>query len=89
MNDKEKIEEALRLIEKLSIHKRFVHGFPFKDLEEIKKILDRRLEKFSGYGQRFTKIIPIFLKINQAQKFYGSFLILLLVDIDNHAEKNQ
>jgi len=53
MNDKEKIEEALRLIEKLSIHKRFVHGLPllsihkrfvhglpFKDLEEIKKILE-------------------------------------------------
>ena len=44
MNDKEKIEEALRLIEKLSIHKRFVHGLPFKDLEEIKKNL-RILEK--------------------------------------------
>ena len=41
MNDKEKIEEALRLIEKLSIHKRFVHGLPFKDLEEIKKILEK------------------------------------------------
>ena len=40
MNDKEKIEEALRLIEKLSIHKKFVHGLPFKDLEEIKKILE-------------------------------------------------
>ena len=39
-SSKEKIEEALRLIEKLSIHKRFVHGLPFKDLEEIKKILE-------------------------------------------------
>jgi|AP82_1055514.scaffolds.fasta_scaffold42959_3 hypothetical protein len=38
--DKEKIEEALRLIEKLSIHKKFLHGLPFKDLEEIKKILE-------------------------------------------------
>ena len=36
LTDKEKIEEALRLIEKLSIHKKFVHGLPFKDLEEIK-----------------------------------------------------
>ena len=34
------IEEALRLIEKLSIHKKFLHGLPFKDLEEIKKILE-------------------------------------------------
>ena len=46
MNDKEKIEEALRLIEKLSIHKRFVHGLPFKDLEEIKKILESIKIKF-------------------------------------------
>jgi len=38
--DKEKLEEALRLIEKLSIHKKFLHGLPFKDLEEIKKILE-------------------------------------------------
>jgi hypothetical protein len=38
--DKEKIEEALRLIEKLSIHKKFLYGLPFKDLEEIKRILE-------------------------------------------------
>ena len=46
VNDKEKIEEVLRLIKKLLIHKRYKTGFiipkiMLKDLEEIKNILEK------------------------------------------------
>ena len=46
VNDKEKIEEVLRLIKKLLIHKCYKTGFiipkiMLKDLEEIKNILEK------------------------------------------------
>ena len=46
VNDKEKIEEVLRLIKKLLIHKRYKTSFiipkiMLKDLEEIKNILEK------------------------------------------------